>query len=676
MNHLAGESSPYLRQHVDNPVDWYPWGPQATALAKELDLPILLSIGYSACHWCHVMAHESFEDEAIATIMNERFVNVKVDREERPDIDAIYMSAVQALTGRGGWPMTVFLTPDGEPFFGGTYFPPEDRHGTPGFPRILDAVDGAWRDRRGEVAKQAVLLAGAVARSHEFPRGEGLAGTDVSSDLVDLAHAAESIHSNMDLRFGGFGGAPKFPQAPTLEFLLTQCARDGVGEITTALRQTLDAMADGGIYDQIGGGFHRYSVDAFWQVPHFEKMLYDQALLARTYLHAGLLFESDRYLQITTEIIEYVLGHLTDPSGGFYAAEDADSEGEEGRFYLWQTTEIEQLCGDVAGETIAYYGATIGGNYEGANIPHVSSSNLGRTSAVEKGRALLADARELRVRPGLDEKVLLGWNALFCKSLTEAASALDRPDWMETARANARFCLTNLARSDGRFLRSWISGEARHLAVSEDYAALLAALVTLAELDDVGWLTQARSVADELIALFGAPGGGFFTTGSDGESLMVRPRDFADHPVPSANSLATDALLRLASLSGDLRYREIALELFELFANIAAEHPGSVPAMLCAVDHESHGPVEIVIVGEPSDERTLQLWNVVRKRFIPGAITLRATTGTDDASSPLLLGRCGLDLAPTAYLCVGNVCELPTRDPEILGEQIDHVLRR
>ncbi|HEU5449483.1 MAG TPA: thioredoxin domain-containing protein, partial [Acidimicrobiia bacterium] len=467
MNRLADETSPYLRQHKDNPVDWYPWGDEAFAKARAEDKPIMLSVGYSACHWCHVMAHESFEDPGTAEVMNRLFVNIKVDREERPDVDAVYMTAVQSLTGRGGWPMTVFLTPDGEPFYGGTYYPKEERHGLPGFTQLLEAIDDAWRDRRDELLTQAGKLSAALARSGELPG----AGTDSGLGTEVLDRAAAQLAAHYDGQFGGFGGAPKFPQAMSLDHLLRHYVRTGDGMSREVALGTLDAMAAGGMYDQLGGGFHRYSVDARWLVPHFEKMLYDQATLARAFLHAWLVAGQERHKRVLEETVDYVLRDLRHEDGGFYSAEDADSEGEEGKFYVWSFDELNEVLGaaglteDQAAAIASWWGATKGGNFEGHNILHIAGLSLeahggpGRGATppeeIEQAREALFRHREQRVRPGLDDKVLTGWNGMFLQALAQAAAALGRADWMEAARANARFLLDELRRPDGRVLRSW-----------------------------------------------------------------------------------------------------------------------------------------------------------------------------------------------------------------------------
>jgi uncharacterized protein YyaL (SSP411 family) len=683
VNRLARETSPYLRQHADNPVDWYPWGSEAFDRAREDDKPVLLSVGYSACHWCHVMAHESFEDPDVAREMNGAFVNVKVDREERPDVDGIYMQAVQAMTGRGGWPMTVFLTPEAQPFFAGTYFPPEDRHGMPGFPRVLAAIKDAWQMQRGELLEQA-------GKVHEMLAGDpftrrGTPQQEVSAEVHDAAYGA--VRSEFDARFGGFGAAPKFPQAMTIELLVRAYVRNGADETLAMITTTLDAMAAGGMYDQLGGGFHRYSVDAYWLVPHFEKMLYDQALLTRVYLHAYLVTGEERYRRVVEDTIEYVLRELRHPDGGFYSAEDADSEGEEGKFYVWTQDEIEQHTGEDAADVIRHYGVTQGGNFEGANILHAVDPRSTPSLGVERGRTALLAARDNRVRPGLDDKVLLGWNALFLRVLTEAGAAFERADWVEAARENTRFLLRELRADDGRFLRSWqasaeprpgagASGRARHLAYAEDYAALLEALLTMAELDEIGWIEDATEVADELLRLFhDRDGGGFFTTGEDAEPLIVRPKELFDNATPSANSLAADGLLRLAALSGRTGYDEPAFEVLRLVAGFASEHPTAFAFALEALERATTAPIEVAVIGDDDDPATEALWARVTGRFLPASVVVRARPERGAADlTPLLTGRELSDGRATAYVCEYYACRQPATSPDLLTAQLDDAL--
>jgi uncharacterized protein YyaL (SSP411 family) len=677
VNRLVDETSPYLRQHADNPVDWFPWGDDAFARARAEDKPVLLSVGYSSCHWCHVMAHESFEDPATAALMNDHFVNVKVDREERPDVDAVYMQAVQAMTGGGGWPMTVFLDHDGRPFFGGTYWPNEDRHGMPGFRRVLEAVSDGWRDRRAELLEQGEQLRQAIAESTRI-------GGDGSAPLPDRdarRAAAALVHRLFDARFGGFGQAPKFPQAMTLALLADAQAREPSSATLEMLTTSLDAMAAGGMYDQVGGGFHRYSVDAFWLVPHFEKMLYDQALLVRAYTQAWRLTRHPRYRRIVEETVGYVLRDLRHDDWGFFSAEDADSEGIEGKFYCWSLDEVEELLGHDAPEVIRYYGVTATGNFEDphtgfrGNILHVVDREEEPSTAVLHARARLEQRRQGRVRPGLDDKVLLGWNALFLRSLADAAVAFERPGWMEAARSNARFLLTQLRRADGRFLRSWQGGRAAIPAYAEDYAAVLEALVTLAETDDVAWLADARLVADELLRLFSDDErGGFFTTGIDGDALVVRPKDTQDNATPAENSLAANGLLRLAALTGDESYAQRARRWVGALAPIAVQHPTAFAYLLGAVERAAEPSVEIVVVGDRADPRTQALVAEIEGRVIPASVHLVVGAGVDESASPLLEGRATAGV-PTAYVCRHFACRRPVTTPDALRAEIDAVVR-
>jgi len=682
-NRLADETSPYLRQHADNPVDWYPWGDDAFAAARADDRPIMLSVGYSSCHWCHVMAHESFEDAEVAAVMNRLFVNVKVDREERPDVDAVYMQAVQALTGQGGWPMTVFLTPDGEPFFGGTYFPKEAGHGRPGFVQLLEAVDDAWRNRRDDLLAEAAKLGEALRRATIADVGADGAN-DLPSDV--LARARSGIAANFDPAYGGFGTAPKFPQAMTLDFLLQRAVRDDDAEALDMVTTSLDAMAAGGMYDVVGGAFHRYSVDEAWLIPHFEKMLYDQALLLRVYLHAYLVTGSPdrpgfaRYRRVVEEIVGYVLRDLRHVDGGFYSAEDADSEGVEGKFYAWSLDELTEVCGDDAAAVIDWFGVTPTGNFRdphtgfSGNVLQAVDRTADRPEAVTRALPRLFERREGRVRPGLDDKVLLGWNALFLRALAEAAAALDRSDWMDAARTNAHFLLANLRRDDGRLLRSWqADGGARHLAYAEDHAALLEALLTLAEVDDVAWLTEARAVADALIDRFAdRDGPGFFTTGDDAEALIVRPKDLMDNAIPAENSLAAEGLLRLTSLTGERSYADRAIAYLATLSETMAKHPSAFGLLLTAYERAITPAIEVAIVGDTAATEPLR--REVLGRFVPASVTVTASAGTGAHLTPLLADRPMLRGEATAYLCEEFVCREPVTDPARLRDQLDAAL--
>jgi len=661
-NRLADETSPYLRQHRDNPVDWYPWGDEAFALAAAEDKPILLSVGYSACHWCHVMAHESFEDPATAAVMNELFVNVKVDREERPDVDAVYMDAVQQLTGQGGWPMTVFLTPDGRPFFGGTYFPNEARHGMPAFTDLCRAVAEHWRDERDELLSNAEQLTEAISRSAQLAAADDVPGAEV------VAAAVDQLLDQHDREWGGFGRQPKFPQSMSLELLLRAHHRTGSPALLDVVTTSLDAMASGGIYDHLGGGFARYSVDAFWMVPHFEKMLYDQALLARVYLHAWLVTGEPVYRQVLDETVDYVRRDLRDPAGGFYSAEDADSEGEEGRFYVWRPEEIEAvLDAETAAAVIDWYGVTRNGNFEGSNILHrPARGDLVRPEAVERGRAALAEARAQRVRPGLDDKVLTEWNGLMLATLAEAAAATGDERWLADAVQTAEFLLTHLRRADGRWLRSWQAGadggpaRAQHPAYAADHAALVDAFTRLAEATgEARWITEARAVADALLDRFwDEEAGGVFTTGHDADALIARQKDFQDNATPSANSAAALALLRLAALTGEDRYLDAVEGILRLFGPLAGRYAAAFAHLLAAVDLATAGTTEVVVTGDRPD-----LVAVAHHRYLPDAVLAWG----EPYDSPLWADR-----APgAAHVCRDFACLLPVTDPDALAAQLD-----
>jgi uncharacterized protein YyaL (SSP411 family) len=659
VNRLAGESSPYLRQHAGNPVHWWPWGDEAFAEARRRDVPVLLSVGYSACHWCHVMAHESFEDPATAAVLNDLFVNVKVDREERPDVDAIYMDATQAMTGRGGWPMTVFMTPDGAPFYCGTYFPNEPRHGMPAFVQVCRAVDDAWRNRRADIAEQADELTSALGRTTLVSQPSDVAGDEV------LEAAYRALVEQHDDAWGGFGGAPKFPQTMSLELLLRAHAHNGDDATWRRVRTSLDAMAAGGMYDHLGGGFARYSVDGYWLVPHFEKMLYDQALLARVYLHAWQVGGQPEDAQVVEETIGYVLRDLRHPDGGFFSAEDADSEGEEGKFYVWTPGSVRAALPDGADadEVLAWYGVTDAGNFEGHTIlnriPHRGS--ILRPPAIESARAALFAARKHRVRPGLDDKVLAEWNGLMLATLAEAAAVFDRSDWLEAAVANGGFLLASLRRADGRWLRSWqADAGARTLAFAADYGALLDAFTRLYEATGhARWIDEARAVADGLLDLFwDDEGGGVFTTGHDGEALVTRPKDLLDNATPAANSLAAVGLLRLAALTGDETYAERGAAIVGLLAGVAARHPTAFAHLLAAVDLHTSGSTEIVVAGDRPD-----LVRAVRRRHLPNAVLASG----ERFPSPLWDERDD----GRAYVCRHYACLLPATTPAELEDRLN-----
>ena len=654
MNRLGDQTSPYLRQHADNPVDWFPWGDEAFEKARSEDKPILLSVGYSACHWCHVMAHESFEDPATAAVMNDLFVNIKVDREERPDVDAIYMDAVQAMTGHGGWPMTVFLAPDGRPFYGGTYFPKTSHGNLPSFTDLLRAVDDAWRNRRDGLLEQAGRLTEVLGRTSELEGSDAVPGAEV------LQTAYQQLREQFDRHWGGFGRAPKFPQTMNLELLLRAHRHNGSPETLEMVTTTLDAMASGGMYDHLGGGFARYSVDPYWMVPHFEKMLYDQALLARAYLHAWQVTGEPRYRQVLAETVGYVLRDLRRPGGGFASAEDADSEGEEGKFYVWTPDEIRDVLGDGADEAMAWWGVTDEGNFEGANILfRPVRADLLRPAEIEDARQRLFDVREGRVRPGLDDKVLTEWNALFLATLAEAAAATGEQEWLDAAIANGEFLLAELRDERGRWLRSWQAGRARHLAYAADHAALVDAFTRLAEATgEARWITAARGAADALLDLFwDDEAGGLFTTGHDAEALITRPKDLLDNATPSANSVAAVALLRLATLTGEDAYRERAEAVLRLLAPIASTHPTAVGHLLAAVDFSASGAAEVVVTGDRRD-----LVAAVQQRYLPNAVLAWG----ERYPSPLWEGRSD----GKAYVCRHFACQAPVDTVDALLAQL------
>jgi uncharacterized protein YyaL (SSP411 family) len=678
-NRLGRESSPYLLQHQYNPVDWYPWGAEAFERARREDRPVLLSVGYSACHWCHVMERESFEDPDIARLMNELFVNVKVDREERPDVDAIYMQAVQAMTGRGGWPMTVFLTPEGVPFYGGTYFPPEDRHGLPGFPRVLQAVAEFYREKRGEADEVGRQLLERLRQAERARPGPDL----LTRDILD--EAFRELRAEFDARHGGLGRAPKFPQPMAFDFLLRYWRRRGVPDALAMVRQTLTQMARGGVYDQLGGGFHRYAVDQTWLVPHFEKMLYDQAQLAPLYLQAWQVTGDPEYRRVVEETLDYVVREMTHPDGGFFSTQDADSEGEEGRFFLWSRDEVERLLDpEAARVAVAHWGLGDGPNFEGRNILHVArlpeevAAALGL--ARERVDALLAEARRAlfaararRVKPGRDDKVLAGWNGMMLRAFAEAGAALRRADYLRVAARNATFLLSALV-VDGRLRRSWKDGQAKIAGYLEDHAMLADGLLALYEATfERRWLEAARGLADRMLELFYDPGaGGFFDTGREHETLIVRPRNLFDSAVPCGSSVAAEVLLRLSLLLGAPAYEQAALGALRAVAALMSRHPSAFGRFLGALDFHLGPPVEVAIVwspGSPPEERA-PLLHEVFARYLPTRVLAGAAAGEGD-DLPLLAGKGPVDGRPTAFVCERYACQAPTTAPAELGAQLE-----
>jgi uncharacterized protein YyaL (SSP411 family) len=679
-NRLINETSPYLLQHAHNPVDWFPWGEEAFAIARRKQKPLLLSIGYSACHWCHVMEHESFENEAIAKLMNEHFVNIKVDREERPDLDQIYMSAVQMMTQHGGWPMTVFLTPDGVPFYAGTYFPPEDRYNMPGFPRVLISVADAFRERPEDVTQTAQSVLSELKRATALVESNEV----LTVELLDAAY--RGIIKNYDATNGGFGGAPKFPPAMTLEFLLHTFHRTGNPRALEIVQHSVRKMADGGIYDQLGGGFHRYSTDARWLVPHFEKMLYDNALLSRLYLHYYQLTSDKWARKIAEGILDYVVREMTDEMGGFYSTQDADSEGVEGKFFVWNLAEVEALLGkEDAALFASYYNLTPEGNFEGENILNVTQE-LDAVAAREQvpvaklraallqARKTLFAARDQRVKPARDEKVLTAWNGLMLASFAEAGTILDRPDYSEVAKRNARFILENLTR-DGLLLRSYKDGEAKLNAYLEDYSFYAEGLLTLFETTgELEWFKQASNLCDVMIREFwDDEEGGFFFTGASHEQLIVRAKDFFDNATPSGNSIAAEVLLRLGALANNQDYQRRAATVLRVTANGMLRYPSGFGRLLCALDFYLDTPKEIALIGAADSPQTISLAREIWSRYLPNKIVAQAATQDDPAANaiPLLYGRTELEGKPTAYVCEHFACKNPVTTPAELALQLE-----
>ena len=633
MNRLADETSPYLLQHAENPVEWFPWGEEALERAGAEDKPILLSIGYAACHWCHVMAHESFEDEETATLMNERFVNVKVDREERPDLDSLYMDAVVAMTGHGGWPMTVFLLPSGEPFLGGTYFPPEARHGLPGFREVLVAISDAYRERREDVARQAGALVEALQQS---------AAMKPSADPLTeslLSEAERGLRRQFDPEWGGFGGAPKFPPASTLEFLLRRHHQTRDEETLAMVTRTLDGMAAGGMYDLLGGGFHRYSVDQRWLVPHFEKMLYDNALLAPVYLHAWLVTGEGRHREVAEATLDYLLRELRLPDGGFASAQDADTDGVEGLTFTWTADE------GVPAELLQ---------------PFEHGRSILRGKLDEALRRRLFELRELRPKPLRDDKAIAAWNGLALAALAEAGRRLDRPDFVRAARELAEFLLGPLSDEDGRLYRSWRAGRARISGYLEDYADVANGLYELhVATGELRWLLEANRLARLAVELFAdEERGGFFLSPADGEQLVARKKEFDDHPTPSGNSMLAFVLLRLGRIWGDDELERQAAGVFRLIRDALPRAPSAFGHALCALDIYLAPPRELAVIGSPEDA----IAQAALAAFDPNAVIAFGPSG----DVPLLAGKELVGGRPALYVCERFVCRAPVTEPSEL----------
>lgn len=676
-NLLVHETSPYLLQHANNPVNWVPWGPEAFVAARAEDKPIFLSIGYAACHWCHVMAHESFEDEQIAAILNRHFISIKVDREERPDVDSVYMNAVVTMTGQGGWPMSVFLTPEGEPFYGGTYFPPQPRYGMPSFRDVLLAAANAWRDDQGEIRQSAQKLTEHISA---YANWAGTPGGSIRPELLE--QATNSLLNAYDWQHGGWGQAPRFPQPMAIDFLLLQATR-GNSRALQAATHALRQMSRGGMYDLVGGGFSRYSTDDRWLVPHFEKMLYDNAQLALAYLHAGLIEGSSALLATCTETLDFIQDELTHPEGGFYSSLDADSEGEEGKFYLWETLELRSILAD-PGE-FEWFQQLVdlpsGGHYEGkivlqlradlTDLAHILGED---TAAISQRLAQiwqkLRQARSSRVRPATDDKILTSWNALALHAFAEAARYLDRQDYLTTAQRNADFLLSNLYR-DGRLLRVWRQGKARQPAFLEDYAGLIIGLLSLYQSDhDPRWYHAADRLTEQMIDLFRDPAGGFYDTPADLNDLVIRPKDFQDNAVPCGNSLAAHALLTVAEYSGNHLYHSLVHPTLVTLQDNLVRHPTAFGRWLQAVDFMI-GPVKQVAIAAPNQLDDAgpflkHLWSKYRPRLVAAV----ASTPIPESSPPLLHDRPLLNGQATAYVCEGFTCKLPVTEVDELTAQL------
>jgi uncharacterized protein len=673
-NRLAHETSPYLLQHRDNPVDWYPWGEEAIEKSRREQKPIFLSIGYSACHWCHVMEHESFESPAIAAVLNEHFVSIKVDREERPDLDQIYMNAVQMLTGRGGWPMSVFLTPQLKPFYGGTYWPPRGGHGMPGFDQILAAVVDAWQNRR----EQALVAADQLTAELQRVGGEGGDGdpSALSMELIDGAVA--QLRQSFDRTWGGFGSAPKFPHPMDLQLLLAVYSRNKQQGVLDMVRHTLDRMAAGGIYDHLGGGFARYSVDARWLVPHFEKMLYDNALLASAYLDAYLVTGDANYSRVVRETLDYVLRDMTDPTGGFYSTEDADSEGEEGLFYTWTSDEIDAVLGEERGETFGrVYDVTDAGNFEGRSILNLPktleqcAAILNRSpedlaAELAESRAKLFAVRDERVHPHKDDKVIVAWNGLMIHAMARAGAALQNLRYSLAADEAGKFILQNMRRPDGRLLHTWRNGQAKFDAYLDDYAAVANSFVSLYEATgNEHWIAESAALMDIVIDQFADPAGGFFYTASDHEKLLTRTKELTDSSVPSGNAMAATALLRLGKLLGRREYLESAEQTIAAAVPIMERAPTAAGQMLLALDRYLGPSHEFVLVGEYERMDVQAAIVAIAGSYLPRSISACRLSGREFEGirtpqlNELFAGKSSPDGQPQLYVCQDFACQAP-----------------
>ena len=677
-NRLINETSPYLLQHAQNPVDWYPWGNDAFNRAKNEDKPILLSVGYSACHWCHVMESESFENLAIAEIMNEKFVCIKVDREERPDVDAIYMSAVQAMTGQGGWPMTVFLTPDGEPFFGGTYFPPQDRGGLPAFPRVLEVMADTYRDKRSEVLETSQKLISHI-------RGISPKDNDLEileSKIIDTAFS--KLQDNFDNKYGGFGLQPKFPQPMIYEFLLKYYIKTGLPEALEMVEVTLNNMAAGGIYDHLRGGFHRYSTDTYWLVPHFEKMLYDNALLIRLYLHAYQVTGNNTYRVVVEETLDYVIAEMTDKSGGFFSSQDADTEGEEGKYFVWRPEEIEDLLGKEQGSLFnKYFNVDIDGNFEGMSILNVtmSKSDFMFSEGLEKSefenlisqsKSLLLESRATRTSPGIDDKILTSWNSLMIGAFAEAGSILGRSDYVSIAERGADYILKTLVTED-RLLRTSRNGQAKLQGYLEDYSFLVNSLILLHEATlSQKWLNVAIKFTENMINLFwDKKNKQFYDTGIDHESLIIRPINFQDNAIPSGAAIAADVLLKMAVITGRKEFEQYGKDALKSSVPMLNQYPLGAGHWLCVLDFYLDKTKEIVVLGKSKSCDTKELVAEVFRHYIPNRVFVGNDVEDETVTNlPILQRKNLVNGKATAFVCEDYVCSLPSSTPESFAKQL------
>ena len=687
MNHLSKSTSPYLLQHAHNPVDWYPWGEEALAKAKSENKPIFLSIGYAACHWCHVMAHESFEDPETAAYMNEHFINIKVDREERPDIDGIYMQAVIAMTGSGGWPMSVFLAPDLKPFYAGTYFPPVRRYNMPAFKDVLSGLANAWMNDRSEVEKVGEQIISHMQHQNKNEK----------SDLLIPEHfdaIANSMADSYDWGYGGWGSAPKFPQAMALEFLLQHAVTSNQTEHHKLIKHCLGAMARGGMYDVVGGGFSRYSTDNFWRIPHFEKMLYDNALLVRAYLHTWQVTKEPAFKRIVEETLDFTLREMTHEQGGFYSSLDADSEGVEGKFYVWTLEEIREALKDDSGFFEAAYGITASGNWEGKTVLQRALDDASLAARFKlnpeavpvklaESHSKLYSVRALRIRPGTDDKILTAWNGLMLAAFAEAArvfslepgSLLPNVEQQavrlqNAAVRNADFLLTAL-RPNGQLCRAWRDGTTTDAVFLEDYAALILGLLELYQTDfDNKWFKSAVELADEMIEKFSDPAGGFFDTPHDGETLLIRPKDIFDNATPSGNALACEALLKLAAFTDNGKYRDLAEQTLALVGDSALRHPLGFARWLSAAENAQGNTKQVAVLGEAGEEIFERMLKSIRAEYRPSVVVAASPHPPQKDAPALLNERSLINGKATAYVCEGFVCRQPTNDATMLAEQM------